>query len=104
MLKSENGILNTDRVHIANTIGAAIEKSSSSNNHSKEFQSIKAQKEKQKINFKINTSLLYNKKLTMRDLKRPLKSPIIHLQAQIRSIMKFYVTFQLKLFIYYWTS
>ena len=40
----------------------------------------------------------------MRDLKRSLKSPIIHLQAQIRSIMKFYATFLLKLSIYYWTS
>ena len=41
-LKDDNGTLITDRV--ANTLGAAIEKSSSSNNYSKEFQSIKAQK------------------------------------------------------------
>ena len=32
----------------------------------------------------------------MRDLKRSLKSPIIHLQAQIRSIMNFYATFLLR--------
>ena len=44
--KDENGTLITDRVQIANTLGAAIEKSSSSENYSKEFQSIKARKEK----------------------------------------------------------
>ena len=41
-----------------------------------EFQSIKAQKEKLKINFKNkkqNTNLCYNKKFAMRDWKRPLK-------------------------------
>ena len=68
------------------------------------FQSIKEQKEKQKINFKTNKNLRYNKMFKMRDLKRSLKSPIIHLQDQIRSIMKFYATFQLRLSIYYWTS
>ena len=47
-LKDDNGTLITDRVEIANTFGAAIEKRSSSNNYSKEFQSIKAQKEKAK--------------------------------------------------------
>ena len=41
-LKDDNGTLITDRVEIANTLGAAIEKSSSSNNYSEEFQSIKA--------------------------------------------------------------
>ena len=72
-LKDDNGTLITDRVEIANTLGAAIEKSSFSNSNSKEFQSIKAQKEKQKINFKTNINLRYNKKFTMRDLKRSLK-------------------------------
>ena len=57
-LKDENGTLITDRVEIANTLGAAIEKSSSSNNYCKEFQSIKAQKKNQKINFKTNKSSL----------------------------------------------
>ena len=72
-LKDDNGTLITDRVEIANTLGAAIEKSLSSTNYSKEFQSIKAQKEKQKINFKTNRNLRYNKKFMMRDLKRSLK-------------------------------
>ena len=72
-LKDNNGTLITDRVEIANTLGAAIEKSSSSENYSKEFQFIKAQKEKHKINFKTNRNLHYNKKFTMRDLKRSLK-------------------------------
>ena len=72
-LKDENGTLITDRVQIVETLGAAIEKSSSSENYTKEFQSIKAQKEKQKINFKTNRNLRYNKKFTMSDLKRSLK-------------------------------
>ena len=73
-LKDENGTLITDRVQIANTLGAAIEKSSSSGNYSKEFQSIKAKAEKTKISFKTNNkNLRYNKKFTMRDLKRSLK-------------------------------
>ena len=71
-LKDDNGPLITDRVEIANTLSAAIEKSSSSENYSKEFQSTKAQKEKHKINFKTNRNLRYNK-FTMRDLKRSLK-------------------------------
>ena len=75
-LKDDNGTLITDRVEIANALCAAIEKSLSSNNYSKEFQSIKAQKEKQKINFKTNRNLRYNKKFTMRDLKWSLKKSI----------------------------
>ena len=104
LFKYDNGTLITDRVVIANTLDAAIENSSSSGNYSKEFQSIKAQKEKHKINFTTNRNLRYNKKFTMRDLKRSLKNPIIHVQAQIRSIMKFYATFLLRLSIYYWIS
>ena len=91
-LKDENGTIITDRVEIANKLG-------SSENYYKEFQSIKAQNEKQKVNFKTNRKLCYDKKFTMRHLKRSLKSPIIHLQAQIRSIMKFYATFLLRLHI-----
>ena len=94
-LKDDNGTLITDRGEIANTLGAAIAKSSSSNNYSKEFQSIKAQKEKQKINFKTNRNLRYNKKFTMRDLKRSLKSHNSS-PGQIRPILKFYATFLLR--------
>ena len=72
-LKDDNVTLITDRVEIANRLGAAIEKSSSTNHYSKEFQSIKAQKEKQKINFKTDRNLRYNKKFTLRDFKRSLK-------------------------------
>ena len=67
-LKDENGTLITDRVEIANTLGAA-----SSENYPEEFQSIKAQKEKHKINFKTIRNLRCNKKFTIRDLKRSLK-------------------------------
>ena len=70
-LKDNNWTLITDRVEIANTLGVAIEKSLSSSNYAKEFQSIKAQKEKQKINFKTNRNLRYNKKFTMRDVNDP---------------------------------
>ena len=91
-LIDDNGTLITDRVEIANSFGVAIEKSYSEN-YSKEFQSIKAQKGKQKINFKTNRNLCYNKKFTLRDLKRSLKSPN----------MKFCATFLLRLSIYHWT-
>ena len=64
-LKDENGTLITDRVEIANTLGVAIEKGSSSENYSRELQSIKAQKEKHKINFKTIRNLRFNKKFTM---------------------------------------
>ena len=72
-LKDENGTLITDRVEIGDTLGAAIEKSSISENYSKEFQSIKAQKEKHKINFKTNRNLRCNKMFMIGDLKRSLK-------------------------------
>ena len=52
-----------------------LEKSSSSENYSKEFQSIEAQKEKHKINFKTNRNLRYNKKFTMRKKKSNNSSP-----------------------------
>ena len=58
-LENDNGTVITDRMEIASTLDAAIEKSSSPNNYSKEFQSIKAQKEKQKTNFKTNKNLRY---------------------------------------------
>ena len=45
-IENNNGTLINDRMEIANTLGAAIEKGSSSNNYSKEFQSIKVKKEK----------------------------------------------------------
>ena len=47
-VKIDNGTLITYTVKIANILGAAIEKSSSSKTYSKEFQSIKAQKEEAK--------------------------------------------------------
>ena len=103
-LKDENGTLITDRVEIANSLGAAIEKKSSSENYSKEFQSIKAQNEKQNINFKTNINFRYNKRFTMRDLKWSFKRSKIHLLPQIRSFMKFYAAFLLRLSRYYCTS
>ena len=61
-LKDANGTLITNGEDIANTLGTSIEKSSSSANYSQEFQSYKTTKEKQKINFKTNCKLRYNKK------------------------------------------
>ena len=72
-LKDANGTLITNREEIANTLGASIGKSSSSANYSQEFQTFKTTKEKQKINFKTNCKYRYNKKFTLRDLKRSLK-------------------------------
>ena len=103
-LKDENGSLITDRVQIANTLGAAIEKSSSSENNSKEFQSIKAQKEKQKINFKTNRNLRYDK-FVMRDLKRSLKKSNNSSPGpdQIHYEILRHLPIE-TLYIYYWTS
>ena len=72
-LKDENGTLITDTVKIAKTLGVDNEKSSSSENYSKEFKFIKAQKENHRINIKTNRNLRNNKKFMMRDLKRSLK-------------------------------
>ena len=71
-LRDKNGSLITDREEIAYTLGRAIEKSSSSENYSKEFKSIKLWKENQKINFKTNRNLHYDQEFTMWDLKRSL--------------------------------
>ena len=99
-----NGTLITDRVEIPNTLGAAIEESSSSENYSEEFQSIKAQKEKHKINFKTNRNLRYNKKFTMRDLKRSLKKSNNLSPDPDQIHYEIYATFLLRLSIYHWTS
>ena len=72
-LKDTNGQLITDKVEIANTLGAAVHKSSSSANYSKEFQSIKKAKEKHPINFKTTHKYKYNKSFRLSDLKRSLK-------------------------------
>ena len=72
-LKDSNGTLITNKEEIANSLGSSIEKSSSSANYSEQFQSIKATKEKNKINFKTSLKYKYNKKFKLRDLKRSLK-------------------------------
>ena len=72
-LKDSNGTLITNKEEIANSLGSSIEKSSSSANYSEQFQSIKATKEKNKINFKTSLKFKYNKKFKLRDLKRSLK-------------------------------
>ena len=60
--RDEDGTLITNRLEIAYTPGA-IDKISSSENYSREFQSIKAPKEKQKNNFKTKRKLSCNKKI-----------------------------------------
>ena len=71
-LKDDNGTLITDRVEIANPLGAAIEKvlpptitlkSSNLSRHNRTSN----------INFKTNKIFRYNKKFTIRDLKRSSK-------------------------------
>ena len=100
-LKDENGTRITDKVELANTLGVAIVKSSSEN-YSKEFQSIKAQKEKQKINFKTNRNLRYNKKFTMRDLKRSLKKS--NNSSSGPDQIQYEILRHLPIYMYYWTS
>ena len=67
------GELITDKVDIANKIGATFEKNSSSSNYSKKFQSTKKTEEEKPLNFSTDENLPYNKKFKLRDLKRSIK-------------------------------
>ena len=72
-LKDCNGKLVTQKDDIAALLGTNFEKCSSSSNYRPEFQKIKKDHERKKINFKTTINFKYNKKFTMRDLKRSLK-------------------------------
>ena len=71
------GELITNKTDIANKIGETFQNNSASTNYSVEFQSIKNNVEKDKLNFtpikphEKNAS--YNKKFKLRDLKRAIK-------------------------------
>ena len=68
------GDLLSNKEEIANTIGKTFQKNSSSQNYGEEFQSIKSKEEEKPLNFSTkNRHLNYNKKFTLRDLKRSLK-------------------------------
>ena len=77
-LKDENGTLITDRVEIANMLGAAIDKSSSSEITPKSSNLSRHNKKGTRSTLKTNRNLRYKSKFTLRDLKRSSKSPIIH--------------------------
>ena len=73
-LKDDNGSFITEKENIANKLGKTFEKNSSSKNYSTKFQKIKKDEENKPLNFSTkNTNLRYNKKFTLRDLKRSLR-------------------------------
>ena len=72
-LKNSSGELITNKEDIANSLGQSVERNSSSTNYSHEFQRIKASQEKKKLNFSTNKFIKYNKKFTLRDLKRSIR-------------------------------
>ena len=92
-LKDDNGTPITDILEIAIHLVQILKKVRPLVITPKSSNISRRKTKKQNISFKTNKNLRYNKKFTMSDLKQSLKSPIIHLQAQIRSIMKFYATF-----------
>ena len=72
-LRGADGGLVTDKEEIANKIAQAFEFNSSSENYGDKFQTIKAQKERKNLNFKTKKKFSYNRKFSLRDLKRSLK-------------------------------
>ena len=72
-MKDKNGNSITNKEDIANKLAQTFEKNSSSEHYSDEFQDIKSQKESSNLNFKTNKTFSYNKKFSLRDLKRSLK-------------------------------
>ena len=70
---SSDGHKITDQNKIANHLGQGFSLKSSSQNYHPDFQKIKAEQEKVKINFSSNNSEIYNKYFKLRDLKRAIK-------------------------------
>ena len=72
-LKNNQGQLLTDKHDIADALADKFRENSSAENYSQDFQSYKSDKEKQKLNFKTRKKFSYNKKFSLRDLKRSLR-------------------------------
>ena len=67
-LKKNNSEIASEKKDIADTLADTFSKNSSSSHYSKEFQKIKHQKEKTKLNFKSNNEEHYNKSFTRSEL------------------------------------
>ena len=101
-LQDNSGESVVGKDEIANELGRHFQSSSSSSNYSPEFQRIKKDKERRKLNFKTNLHFNYNKKFKLHDLRRSLRrsknsSPVvdqIHYQ-----ILKHLPTESLQLFL-----
>ena len=72
-LKDDNGHLITSKEDIGNRIAQAFEHNSSSEQYSDEFKHVKTREENKTLNFKTKRRYSYNKKFSLRDLKRALK-------------------------------
>ena len=77
-VEDSNGDIVTGKKEVANALGEQFQKCSSSSNYSPEFQTIKNNQEKQKIDFNFSHKDKkvypnYNKNFKLRDLKRAIK-------------------------------
>ena len=71
-LKKNNNLI-TSKKDIANTLGESFSKNSSSENYTDEFQRVKNNKEKVKLNFSSGNAEDYNKPFSIRELKHSLE-------------------------------
>lgn len=72
-LKDSNGDLLTTKEEISEKLAQTFEYNSSSEHYSDDFKLLKTREEKKRLNFKTNRTYSYNKKFSLRDLKRSLK-------------------------------
>ena len=70
----QNGHLFTSKEEIANVLGQTIQLNSSSDNYSPEFQRVKTEAERTKMDFRSDNSETYNDPITMRELKDAINS------------------------------
>ena len=72
-LKDTNGNIITTKDDIAEKIAQTFERNSSSENYSTDFKTLKRREEAKTLNFNTRKSYSYNKKFSLRDLKRSIK-------------------------------
>ena len=72
-LKDSNGDLITTKSDIAEKLAQTFETNSSSEQYTHKFKMIKNREENKRLNFKTKKTYSYNKKFSLRDLKRSLK-------------------------------
>ena len=88
-LKDTNGELLISKDEIADKLGQTFELNSSSEQYSDQFKTHKLHEESKRLNFNTKKKFAYNKKFSLRDLKRAFKNLIILLQVLIKFIMKY---------------